>query len=619
MLGPAEEATARQVVPWSAVARLDDRGLLRFVDSQEQPLVVLFPPLLGDHLRQTGRGARGRDAVARISSVLNHGDPSISSRPPRPMLGAPLLWSSSPESAAILGRVLREHTTTRLLVYRDAWEREPTSRNTVNYLDALVSDGGHSELIETILASSWQASDEPEEYIAFVRCWEVSYRALVLDDPASAHTVLDRAVADDPDDAPLFAAVCQHVRLIGPLEHSVLPPWTALDQRDLDDEVERVPPPRGGIAIQVVDVIKTIRGELLLSEGHTVEAARALSSVRLPATTPRRDADAIETLAVLCAGDITGATERSARFLDEARVSLDRGQIEPHGYVVALGLHLQGKLARLREHLTTIFAASAPAPLRPSSRAGLLAIGATLSQLEGNLPSAQSMISQMTSHNLLCADLPIARPGPVAAAAEIAAGRPPRESTSAAWRTVAALVERGHILAAVFDSARLVDLWPDEQLVSVVADRAAAGQGPLLPALGRYLRATTQGSPDDLMQCADELHALQLNIHATRAHAAAIRHLRADRQSSRAAEEATRLRRILARTGEDLHLLVPSLVPAAALTARELEVARLVAAGLSNRDIAERLVVSDRTVDNHVYRIFRKLGVRSRDEIARVL
>jgi DNA-binding CsgD family transcriptional regulator/tetratricopeptide (TPR) repeat protein len=50
------------------------------------------------------------------------------------------------------------------------------------------------------------------------------------------------------------------------------------------------------------------------------------------------------------------------------------------------------------------------------------------------------------------------------------------------------------------------------------------------------------------------------------------------------------------------------------LTARELEVLELVVAGLRNADIAERLVVSQRTVDHHVSAILRKLGARSRAE-----
>jgi DNA-binding NarL/FixJ family response regulator len=49
-----------------------------------------------------------------------------------------------------------------------------------------------------------------------------------------------------------------------------------------------------------------------------------------------------------------------------------------------------------------------------------------------------------------------------------------------------------------------------------------------------------------------------------------------------------------------------------ALTAQELEVAHLAASGLTNRQIAERLYLSHRTVGAHLYRIFPKLGVTSR-------
>jgi DNA-binding CsgD family transcriptional regulator len=52
------------------------------------------------------------------------------------------------------------------------------------------------------------------------------------------------------------------------------------------------------------------------------------------------------------------------------------------------------------------------------------------------------------------------------------------------------------------------------------------------------------------------------------------------------------------------------------LTPQELQIARLVVAGASNRDLAQRLFISPRTVEAHLTAIFRKLGVRNRRELA---
>ena len=57
----------------------------------------------------------------------------------------------------------------------------------------------------------------------------------------------------------------------------------------------------------------------------------------------------------------------------------------------------------------------------------------------------------------------------------------------------------------------------------------------------------------------------------------------------------------------------------AMLTDRELEIAALVAEGLSNREVADRLVLSEKTVGHHVSAVLSKLGVRRRGEVARAL
>jgi predicted ATPase/DNA-binding CsgD family transcriptional regulator len=71
-------------------------------------------------------------------------------------------------------------------------------------------------------------------------------------------------------------------------------------------------------------------------------------------------------------------------------------------------------------------------------------------------------------------------------------------------------------------------------------------------------------------------------------------------------------------SGPELGRLAPASPgpPHPALTSRELEIAGLVGEGLSNRQIAERLVISKRTVDAHIEHIYGKLGVTSRVQLA---
>jgi DNA-binding NarL/FixJ family response regulator len=79
----------------------------------------------------------------------------------------------------------------------------------------------------------------------------------------------------------------------------------------------------------------------------------------------------------------------------------------------------------------------------------------------------------------------------------------------------------------------------------------------------------------------------------------------------------SRVRRLLARMGEDPRPVLGETL--ASLTAAEQRVSRLAATGLTNREIAERLVVSVKAVEWHLSHVYRKLGIASRGELARTL
>ena len=87
------------------------------------------------------------------------------------------------------------------------------------------------------------------------------------------------------------------------------------------------------------------------------------------------------------------------------------------------------------------------------------------------------------------------------------------------------------------------------------------------------------------------------------------------------------LLRIAALAGRVLPSLPPSLADRVAVAAdaaqmpsdRQLEIAELAASGMASKEIAGQLIVSVRTVDNHLAAVYRKLDVNSRDELADVL
>ena len=193
-----------------------------------------------------------------------------------------------------------------------------------------------------------------------------------------------------------------------------------------------------------------------------------------------------------------------------------------------------------------------------------------------------------------------------------------RESAAAALRHA---VQR---TAALGQHTNLAETWHEVARLGlldlVVPDGAfTRGASPLAAARHDMVRACAANDAAAVEAAAVAFEQLGAVVYAAEAAAAAA----AIHRRAGAGKDALRLDglagALAARAGGASTPLLAGRSGAGPLSARETEIARLAADGLTNRQIADRLYVSERTVENHLYRVFIKLGVSGRDGLAPAL
>ena len=187
-------------------------------------------------------------------------------------------------------------------------------------------------------------------------------------------------------------------------------------------------------------------------------------------------------------------------------------------------------------------------------------------------------------------------------------------------REVAALLRRDQVFimeAGVLND--LARLGVAAEAVDRLQELADVVDGPLVQAHARHALALSGGDRPLLAEVVDRYEAI--NVLGLAAEAAAElaelqRAVGAARWATAAQQRSTDL---ATRAGG---IRTPALARGTSvepLTAREREVALLAAAGASSRQVGERLHLSTRTVDTHLARVYRKLGITGRAELAQAL
>jgi DNA-binding CsgD family transcriptional regulator len=149
-----------------------------------------------------------------------------------------------------------------------------------------------------------------------------------------------------------------------------------------------------------------------------------------------------------------------------------------------------------------------------------------------------------------------------------------------------------------------------------VAALASDMQGPLAEALSAHADALTRNDATALEHVAAHFEQIGFRLFAAEAAVhAALAHRRAG-SSSRARTASTRAATLRAGCEGARTPVLAQAAMVADLTEREREVALLAARGMTSRQIADRLGISVRTVDNQLGRVYTKLGVTGRRDLA---
>ena len=165
-------------------------------------------------------------------------------------------------------------------------------------------------------------------------------------------------------------------------------------------------------------------------------------------------------------------------------------------------------------------------------------------------------------------------------------------------------------MRALHTAVRLDDRSHTQRL----AELAETLNAPMAQAIAEHARGLADHDGDVLDAAADRFADLGAVALAADAAAQAAREHARTGQRGKETKSSTRAH-WLASEHEIRTPAVHSVAQPLPITDREREIVNLVAAGLSNRQIAERLSVSVRTVEGHVYRIFAKLGIERRDQL----
>ncbi|WP_213930983.1 helix-turn-helix transcriptional regulator [Rhodococcus sp. B50] len=370
----------------------------------------------------------------------------------------------------------------------------------------------------------------------------------------------------------------------------------------------------------------------VMGRGHEVPAmaARCAAIAHQVDGLLRYPAGLGEVLALLLTGNLDEAERRAETY----RESAVRGPADAHGTATSMGQYLAWGLANILLGVVDTTRGrfvhavhrleQAVAALQVDDRAAVVSwnVPAYIALTQGyavlgRVNDADAALAQATS----CSGRHVAVFDPQLRTAEawLAAARGETTNAIALARTAAETAARSDQFAVEASALHVATRFGDHTTAQRLSELAEQCDGRLVAVIAAHATAAAASDGRGLSAAAADFEALGALADAADAHALAAIAYRDHGDTRRSVEAAAAAAALAVRCD---HATSPALDEAARplpLTSREREIAAMVTAGLSNRQIADRLVVSVRTVEGHIYRACTKLDVSDRTALAEMM
>ena len=615
LAGTVDVHTARRLMTWDVLEEIDGYRLLRFVPRDDKMLVSIFPLAIVEYFRHLGVGARHLKVDEIVTSAFggNIGPrPAVITVPWRTLgaadAGAPARFpgSGTAEADIIVNRLLQEHWHRELLVRRTEWEESPTPRTAAILLRTMLVTGVDAEAVLAVREATPRTGD-PRELVAFDD-WYALYVGAVEHDLEWVHAVLAQARAEADEWVTLIDGIDAFITLM--VDHApdpdTLPPASSVEDAPVDAR----------------EITNMVRAELLLVQGRSGEALHLIDSLGVPESTFARARSVVRPWGLFLEGRLDEALEAAQSVLAESRATHDIEGIVGSAYVAAQVLIVRGRITEMRNLLGSVLSAGVLPALQRPQLVALLSMAATQAVEEGRGTTARALTQQALALRTGPGAYPLGSPTQAIAHLD-GADLPPAQmralAASRLWEEALTLLERGYTLSGYTCGMLAVVEEPTPERGALLAEVSARIPAPLVRQYETFVAALCQDDPEAMITVAARHADAGLVWTSTRAYSAGLAALRSTGSAARAAEVHEDARRRLEGWGVEAAAGLRSAGEGAELTAREDEIARLAASGMTNQDIARRLLISVRTVENHLHRVFRKLGVDNRADMSRVL